>query len=326
MVSRTKFTLDDNTVKKLFEKAEIADVTEISPLGEGEYNAVYLVKTKTGEYVLKIAPKDNAPVMTYEKNMMRSEVYWYDKMSENSGIRVPKVYFKDYSRQIIPADYFIMEKINGEQLDKIQLSKKEKVQTASVTAAMAAQLHNIKGEKFGYIQNNLYDNWYEAVRSFVENDIADCEKKDKKTKRGEKLLKIINENRRVLEKAECCMVNFDIWPPNIMCERVDGKIKYSWIDPERSFWGDRICDFMCLELFKPLDKKTKSLEAYNGVSDFKVLCTEDEKIRYAIALGYAGLIIETEKYYRYTPHHFGWWRNVIASKILFSQCFGYLKK
>lgn len=51
------------------------------------------------------------------------------------------------------------------------------------------------------------------------------------------------------------MVNFDIWWPNIICNRENGEIKYAWIDPERSFWGDRIADFVCLEYQKPLEKK-----------------------------------------------------------------------
>ena len=39
-----------------------------------------------------------------------------------------------------------------------------------------------------------------------------------------------------------------------------------------------------------------------------------------------GLIMETEKYYRYTPNHIGWWRNTAVSAFLFRQAFGVFKK
>lgn len=121
------------------------------------------------------------------------------------------------------------------------------------------------------------------------------------------------------------MFNFDIWPSNILCRRVNGEIKYAWIDPERSFWGDRILDFVCLETAVPLADKKASLAAYNSVAEKPVVITEEEKIRYAVAQDYLGLIMETEKYFRYTPHHFGWWRNVFFSKWLFKAAFRVLE-
>ena len=81
------------------------------------------------------------------------------------------------------------------------------------------------------------------------------------------------------------MVNFDIWWPNIICNRENGEIKYAWIDPERSFWGDRIADFVCLEYQKPLEKKKASLAAYNAVADEPIRVTREEKIRYAVMQG-----------------------------------------
>ena len=122
------------------------------------------------------------------------------------------------------------------------------------------------------------------------------------------------------------MVNFDIWAPNILCTRTKEGIQYAWIDPERSFWGDAIWDFICLELFTPLAKKKNSLGAYNEATDLPVLVTREERIRYAFAQAHMGLIMEIEKYYRYTPHHAGWWRNVFVSGFLFRHAFATLKQ
>ncbi len=324
MVSKTKFLLSDDAIKKLFQKAGINGVKSIAPLGAGEYNAVYEVIADK-PYVLKVAPGDDAPVLTYERDMIKSEVYWYSVMREKTDIHVPEVYYSDFSRELIPTGWFIMEKMAGKQRNEFQMSDEEKKLKERATAEMVSKMHRVHNDKFGYIQNELYDNWYLALRSIVENLIADCKKKGKKTKRGEKLLNYVDKYKDVFEKAECCMVNFDIWDPNIMCTRENGEIKYAWIDPERCFWGDRIVDFICLEMFSQLKDKKASLEGYNAVAELPIAANSDEIIRYAAAQALMGLIMETEKYYRYTPHHIGWWRNVGVSAFVFKQAFEVFK-
>lgn len=325
MVSRTKFDIRPETVKKLFHASGLGEAVGIRELGAGEYNALFSVETKEKEYVLKIAPDPAIPVLTYEKNMMAAELFWYEQMKKSTSISVPEIYFRDLSRTLIPADYFIMEKVCGEQLDAVKLSAEEKAEVDGELARMAAQIHRIQNDRFGYIQNDLYEDWYQALTSFVSNLLEDCAAVGKRSRRGEKLLKCIRAHRETFQKAECGMVNFDLWPANILCRRKNGKVEYVWIDPERSFWGDRIADFACLELMKPLEKKKKSLTAYNTVAQNPILCSDDEKIRYAAAIGYFSLILETEKYYRYTPRHFGWWRNVLSSAVFYKKAFRALK-
>lgn len=326
MVSKTKFELDDRTIKTLFSAAGLEPVTAIAPLGAGEFAAVYAVTANGVAYVLKVAPAQDAPTLIYEKGMMAAEVFWYEQMRVHTSIRVPKVYFQDFSKTRIPTDYFIMERLPGKTLDQMNFTTAQKKQAAGEMAKMAAALHKIKNDQFGYIQNQLYGNWYLAIRASFEKLLCDCEKKGKRSKRGEKMLKLIDNYQAVLEKAECCMVNFDIHGANIMCYEGTGGYQYAWIDPERSFWGDRIADFVCLEMTTPLAGKKTSLAAYNAAADRPVLVTQEEKIRYAVALAYMGMIMETEKYYRYTPHHFGWWRNVAASALFFRSAFGELDK
>ena len=324
MVSRTKYKIDDAAIAALFRSAGLGEAAEIAPLGAGEYNAVFSVTAGGKEYALKIAPTDDIAVLTYEKDMMASEVFWYKQMRQHTTITVPEIYAVDFERQQIPTNYFIMEKLPGLPLDKMRLSAEEKKDADAQKARMAAQIHKVKSDRFGYIQNELYDDWHQAIRAMVQALLEDCARKGKPSKRGKRLLALIDQHKNVLQQAECCMVNFDIWSPNTLCTRENGAIQYAWIDPERSFWGDHIVDFVCLEMLAPLAKKTVSLAAYNEAADQPVLATKEEKIRYAVAQAYLGLIMETEKYLRYTPHHFGWWRNVLVSKQLFASAFGVL--
>lgn len=326
MVSRTKYEVDEATAAKLFCAAGLEGASGIAPLGAGEYNAVYSAKAGGGEYVLKIAPAGDVPVLTHEKGMMEAEVFWYDQMRRHTSIRVPEVFYSDFSHALLPTGYFIMEKLPGAQLDKMDLSPEEKAQSAAQLARMAAQLHGIGNDRFGYVQAGLHDTWYGAIRAMVQAVLDDAARAGKRTKRGRRLLAAIDTHAAVLEKAPCAMVNFDIWPPNILCTREVGGIEYAWIDPERSFWGDPVIDFVCLEFGKPLARKTASLAAYNAVAAAPVQAGREETLRYAVGLGYLGLIMEVEKYYRYTPRHFGWWRNVLASAMLFAEAFKALER
>lgn len=327
MISKTKYEIDSQTIEALFADAGLPPVSAVAPLGAGEFNAVFSVTAGGVEYALKIAPADDAPILTYEKGMMAAEVFWYEQMRAHTSIRVPAVYYQDFSRKRIPTDYFIMEKLSGKTLDQTKRSAAENERLTGEIARMAASLHTVKNDRFGYIQNQLYDNWYLMIRASFEALLRDCRRKGKRSTRGERMLKLIDRHQAVLEKAECCMVNFDIQGLNIICCEENGGRQYAWIDPERSFWGDRIVDFVCLEMMTPsLAGKKTSLAAYNAAAEQPVLATKEERIRYAIAQGYMGMIMETEKYYRYTPHHFGWWRNVGASAFFFRSAFGELNK
>ena len=91
------------------------------------------------------------------------------------------------------------------------------------------------------------------------------------------------------------MVNYDIWDANIICRRRNGNVEYAWIDPERSFWGDPVFDFCCLDFLTPLGSK-KSLAVHNKYAKIGIGAGREEKIRYAASLAMMAFIMETERY------------------------------
>ena len=100
--SKTKYEATLEEIKELFSFHKIGNVKSIAPLGNGEFNSAYKVMLDDGKsFALKIAPTEGATVLTYEKNMMESEVFWYKKMHENTDILCPKVYVADFSKSII---------------------------------------------------------------------------------------------------------------------------------------------------------------------------------------------------------------------------------
>lgn len=322
MRSKTKYKLDNSTLARLYKAVGFPDAGNIRPLGAGEFNAVFVADAGGKEVVIKIAPGSDAPILQYEKGMMESELYWYGRLAENTDIRLPEIYYKDMSKAALPTGFFFMEKLPGQTLTGLKPNKEERTFASAEIARIAAKMHKIKGvDGFGYRQQKLYPDWYAAIRGMTQSLVSDAGRRGKRSKRGERLIRYIDKYKDILIKAPCRMVNFDLWDLNFLCTRSPSGLNMALIDPERCFWGDPIADFVCLELMKPLREKTASIAAYNEIAETKIARTRDEETRYAVALAYLGVLMETEKYFRYSPVRFGWWRNVLASKILISKAF-----
>lgn len=322
MKSRSKSKISDKIITRLLKKAGLSPVHSISPLGEGEFNSLYSCDTDQGSYVLKIAPFKESTLLTYEQEMMKQELYFYSLIQEHTTIKTPRIIFSDFSKTLIPSPYFIMEKVNGIQLDKLQVDETQKGELNLKIADLIAQIHRLRHHQFGYLQNGLHDNWFLAISSMSENLIKDAKKFHHSSKRGKILLHYIHQYRSILEKVESRLVNYDIWPGNILCELNNQTMAIWLIDLERCFFGDFIADFVSQDFMAmTLKQKSKFIDTYMQSSDTLVNYTREEEIRFAITLGYLGLILEVEKYARYSIFHYGWWRNVGGSQLLFSQCF-----
>lgn len=321
MKSKSKFEISKQEINKIFHKFGVDNIQEVVPLSTGEYNSLYDIQTDKKHYILKIAPNKKFKCLTYENNMMQAEVYWYNQMREHTDIVVPEIYFTDFSKKIIPADYFIMEKIEGIQKEQVKYNKDEKSVADSIVVRQVAQLHKVHHDKFGYIQGEKFDNWYDAYCSIIKNLIKDYADVGKISKKGKMILEYARKYKEQLNTAQCTMVNTDCWDSNIIAVSNKNKYEYVWIDPERSIWGDKILDFACLDTMTPLENKQAVLREYNTVAEIKIEPNENEIIRYAFAKAMMALILQVEKYYRYTPFHLGWWRNVAASYLCYKQAF-----
>ena len=317
MTSKTKSKLINSDIKTLFKRAGIDGVTQIKALDTGEYNAVCQVTAAEKEYVIKIAPPPGLPVLRYEQNLMSSELAWYEKVAAHTSITLPHIHFLDLTATAAHSGYFIMDRLPGRALNEMKLSVTEKKNATSAMAEMAAQIHKIKNDKFGYIQTGLHSNWHQAIRAMTSNIINDAKKVNKPLKDGLELLAHIDRHQETLEAAECTMVNFDIHSANVIANANN----YAMVDLERSFWGDPVAELVNLEMMLPLEEKTISIAAYNKLADTPIELTKETKIRYAIALGYLGLIMGTERFYRYTRLNSGWWRNKLAQRIFLKRAF-----
>ena len=322
VMSKTKYEASEAEIRALFSFHKVGKVLETAVLGNGEFNAAYKVKCDNGaDYVLKIAPPEGSAVLGYEKNMMAAEVFWYSQMHEKTDILCPEVYVSDFSKEIIKSNCFIMEMMAGEPLWAIRFSDQEYEAVQGQKIRMLTQIHRITNDRYGYIQTGLRASWYEALKNMALSLVADCRNLGYETPDGERFIRMIDKHEKLLGAAHCRMVNFDLWDSNVLCDTGTGKI--CWIDPERSFWGDPVADFITLGPGQkaPLSAKQKELDIYNETAREKIFLTEETEIRYALAVCYLALIEEVEKYVRYEPDHPTYVRNAVDSREMYDMAF-----
>ena len=318
--SKTKYEATTEEIKALFQHHGIGMVTGTAPLGNGEFNAAYEVICDDGiRYALKIAPPEGMKVLSYEENMMESEVFWYGMMHEHTDILCPRVYAVDFSHEIIGCNCFIMQMMEGKPLAELDLSGDEYDNVLRQKLSVLSKIHRIQGEGFGYRHKAQYATWHEALKSMADSLISDCKALGYETPYGERFTGYIEKYSDLLKTVPSRMVNFDLWDSNILYH--DGKI--CLIDPERGFWGDPVGDFITLAPGQkaPLSEKKEALDIYNSFAQEKIVLSKETEIRYALTVCYLALIEEVEKYVRYEPDNPNYIRNTVDAKAMYEMAF-----
>lgn len=185
MKSRTKNLLTEKQIENLV-KVNFGDtcmVGNITELKGGMFNSAYLIERlhEKDNIVLKISLKPGTKTLTYEKDPMPTEVAVYQMIAENTTIPTPQVLSSDFSKKLIPSNYFFMTALEGIALDKVQkkMAKDNLSELKKELAGYLAQLHQITGEYFGYFTQNeqyQYKTWKEAFVSMMKTLLDDAKK------------------------------------------------------------------------------------------------------------------------------------------------------
>jgi len=283
MKSKTKYPITPKQLQAVFDAANLGEIIHSKPMTDGWYNTVVCVTTEMGKFVIKVATHPNVRVLRHERNILAQELRYIALLKEH-GVNVPVVRFHDLSKVVIPCDYFVMEHLPGQRLDKAGGDAEQQKN------AVLAAFHAIKGNGFGYEQLGFESNWYLALKKMVQALIDDCADFGKKCKRGEKLLALIEQHREILEPVPCVFVNFDLHNKNLFWH--EGELTV--LDLERCFWGDRMGDYV-------YGSQPKDI-------------TPEEKIRRDLMSCYLAVVAYTEKYSRYRPWNATWWEDVAMQK------------
>ena len=307
MKSITKNHLSDEKIRELVKLHFGADCEtgEIRELTGGFFNAVYLVERKKqrDKIVLKVGVIPGTPLLTYEQDIMPTEVAAMELIREQTTVPVPKILAYDFSKQHIRSNYFFMTAMEGQTLSSIsrKLDQEQTDRLRRELAGYLAQIHTIRGPYFGYFsedENRQYKTWKEAFYAMFEMVLTDAKKLGRKLP-YERIRRVLRENGDVLETQKVpALVNYDCHEGNIFVKQeADGYHIEGIVDLERAYWGDPIADFPAAFVMGDDIRKEKAfLEEYLEQSAEIKAYTETELRRYLLYRMYLMTIMAAETF------------------------------
>ncbi|MGW6441829.1 phosphotransferase family protein [Lentzea sp. NPDC055074] len=250
---------------------EAAGLTEVTtrPLGGGTYNSVFRVSARGGEFVLKVAPREQ-PGLTYERHLMRTEAMFCTLGSKVAP--VPEVVYADDTALL--ATCLPGEPVFGRSdVDRPRIRRE-------LGAAVRA-VHEITGPGFGYPQLGLHTTWTEAFLGMFDAVRADADRY------GVALPDVgLRRHTKAFDEVERpALVHFDLWDGNVLA---DGGLT-GLVDGERAFWGDPVAEFVSLALFGSIEDDPDFLTSYG----FEL--TDSARVRLAAYQAYLYSIMLTER-------------------------------
>ncbi len=246
MQSLTKQEVPYDKIHLMVQKTFFCKPQTVEEMHEGYFNATYHIRLESGkDVVLKVAPKDNVRVMSYEKNIMYTEVTMLQKMKNFTSVAVPAMYYYDAAKTILDSEYFFMEYLDGDSLHKVRKSlTKETQKTIDEELGKVNRLINsVHGTKFGYFgrKTRQRSSWYEAFYAMLNDILGDCRHYnidlhyDQST-----FVKHLEKDRSCFDEVKTpCLVHWDLWDGNIFIK--DGEIQ-GIIDWERCLWADPLME------------------------------------------------------------------------------------
>lgn len=244
-VSVTKTVVSEELIEKMVHKAFGCAPKKITELTEGYFNVAYRVELGDRPVLLKVAPSPDVDILTYEKNIMWTEVDTMRLVKKQTGVPVPEILFYDASRELCDRTYFFMEYLPGRSFFSCmeELSEEEKSRIFHQVGQYTKELNRITGEKFGYYgqPDRQGTNWYEVFREMLSDAFYDAERKDIAVPVArEQMFALLEKDKAYFEEVTTPkLVHWDIWAGNVFIE--NGKVT-GIIDFERSLWADELME------------------------------------------------------------------------------------
>ena len=246
-------------------------------LTEGMFNTAYRLTAADGrETVLKVAPPPDVPLLTYERDLMRTEALAFELMAAR-GLPVPEVLLHEDG-------LLLMTALRGEPWSaaRPRLTDAEHGALRRELGTIVRELHRITGDVFGYAQGPNAATWREAFTAMVDAVLADADRF------GVELPDVrpaVEARAHLLDEVtEPVLVHFDLWEANIFL--AGGHVE-GIIDPERALFGDPLAEIATVALFSDLDDDYKAGYGIEGFS-------EAEETRIALYRAYLCLVMIVE--------------------------------
>lgn len=276
-----------------------AEVIAHEEFTDGFYNAAHGVRLADGrELVLKVAPPPDVKVLTYEFDIMRTEIEFFAR-AEPAGVPVPRLWHADADGGVI-----IMERLDGVSFAKAkeEMSAEELIAIRTEIGRLSARITGVPGELFGYPRRDgrtRAKSWRESFLQMIADILADGQELASVLPRTASEITAALERHAPLldEVSEPMLVHFDLWDGNVFVRRGErGWEVVGFIDGERAFYGDPIAELVSMVAFCGADEGAAVVDGFLGRP-----LTAAEELRLCMYRTYLWLILLVEIGVRHYP-------------------------
>lgn len=230
-------------ILKIAKEKSGESITALEFIGGGSFGKVF-----------KGIKADGTPIIFkayFVSGMEENEAEQLKLLSENTSVPMPKVFFTYSDEKIALLCMSFIKGKNALDISFLLKSKKQKETFANSVVDGMLQWHSVKGEKYGYTDNAVYDTWKEFyIEEKAKKDLEGLRglmEKGKFSKKNYELLeKAFEIFKSLTDEPECpVLIHGDL---NIMNIMADGKTMAltGFIDPCGSMWADREFDLFQL--------------------------------------------------------------------------------
>jgi aminoglycoside phosphotransferase (APT) family kinase protein len=215
----------------------------------GKFNTSYFVRLNGAEYVLRIAPPDDAVFVFYERHMMWQEPGLHKQLRQHTSVPVAKILAFDDSRSVLDRDFLLMERLPGQPLTSAFVVDQQHV-LRQVGEALA-QTHRLTVDAYGYLGEHApmqpQPTWNAAFqvmwRKLIDN-VAGVGYYSEGERQS--LLTLLDRHLPLFEReAPVSLLHMDVWGQNILVD-AEGNLT-GLVDWDRALWGDPEIEFAVLD-------------------------------------------------------------------------------
>ncbi|TFG73705.1 MAG: hypothetical protein E4H27_00300 [Anaerolineales bacterium] len=245
--SKTKVHLSQAIIHTLTQAAfgSGSSILNITELTEGWYNTAYALTLSSGhKTVLKVGPPPDADILSYEHNIMWSEVEVMRMLEPDPAIPVPHMTMADFTGDLILNAYYFMDYVEGEVWNNIskQLTPAHNNRLSHQLGDITAHINRYTNDTFGYYAPSpRYSTWSDALHQMFGMIFTDADTYaiSLPITLDEIFTRLEEQYPSFAEVTTPQLVHWDLWQGNVFVDTTqDAPDICAVIDFERVYWGD----------------------------------------------------------------------------------------
>ncbi len=228
------------------------DCLVVSQIRIGDFDESYGVKSDQGDFVLRLAPPDEAKFLFYQKDMMRREVDLLKAIRDQTTIPVPEIVAFDFGQHRVGVDYLIMRATSDLPYSEItSLSHAQHDRVYTQLGSYLRESHSITSSMYGYDASHPpltpQPTWQQAFEKMwyrLVNDVVACGLYN--DDEASSMITLLDTYKAYFDrKGASALLHMGMHKENIFVDaagNVTGLVGF-----DRALWGDIELDFAVLD-------------------------------------------------------------------------------